>query len=210
MTKPNAKLDAFRHAQLKSERLRIMIIIVAVTAIAAMRILGIALVPNHDSYRVVIEGSVIAALFVFVELFILRDVHRAIKGGPELPHGVWLGSLVLEAALPAIGLAFLTGPAIDIRYRPVANVAVLWFFLFIIVSTLRLNPIHCRLAGVAAAISYFSAAFYLGWRPVLDSTVSVLAPERAVFSYALAYVVGGFVAGAVAGEICKHLNAALQ
>lgn len=204
------KINAFRRAQLKSERLRILIIISAVAGIVALRILATILIPNNDSIRIVTMGCTIAAIFIGLELLILRNVHHALNGGPDLPHGAWLGSLIFEASLPAIGLAFLTSPAIDFRYRPVANATVLWFFLFIIVSTLRLNPSHCRLAGIVAALTYLAAAIYLGWRPSLDSDLSILSPERAVISYAFAYLLGGFLAGAVAGEIRKHLNAALR
>jgi serine phosphatase RsbU (regulator of sigma subunit) len=210
MTKPTVKHDAFRQAQLKSERLRILIIIAGVTTIVALRILGTVLVMNDDSVRVVTEGAFIAAIFVSIELWMLREVRRALNGGPDLPRWAWIGSLIFEASLPAIGLAFLTGASVDFPYRPVANAAVLWFFLFIIVSTLRLNPNHSRLAGIVAALSYLAAALHLGWRPSLDSGVSILAPQRVVISYAIAYVVGGFVAGAVAEEIRKHLNAALR
>lgn len=210
MPKPPAELDAFRHAQLKSERLRILIIIASVATIASLRILGTVLVMNDDSIHVVAAGTVIAAILISVELWMLRGVRRAMRGGPDLPHWAWIASLIFESSLPAIGIAFLISPAVAFAYRPVANAAVLWFFLFIIVSTLRLNPNHCRLAGIVSAITYLAASLHLGWRPSLDPGISILAPQRVVISYTIAYLVGGFVAGAVASEIRKHLNAALR
>jgi serine phosphatase RsbU (regulator of sigma subunit) len=210
MTKPHTKADAFRLAQLKSERLRILLIIAVVITILAFRVLGTILVLNDDSLRIVIEGTVFSAIFIGIELLVLRDAQRAIKGGPDVPRGAWLGSLILESLLPAIALAFLTSTAIEFTYRPLAHAATLWFFIIIILTALRLNPVDCRIAGLVAAGSYLLAALYLGWRPSLDSKVSILAPERAVISYTFAYLIGGFVAGMVAGEIRKHLNAALR
>jgi hypothetical protein len=159
MTKPHTKADAFRLAQLKSERLRILLIIAVVITILAFRILGTILVINDDSLRIVIEGTVFAAIFIGVELLILLDVQRAIKGGPDVPRSAWLGSLIFESLLPAIALAFLTSTVIDFHYRPLAHAAALWFFIIIILTTQRLNPVDYRIAGLVAAVSYLLAAF---------------------------------------------------
>lgn len=61
-----------------------------------------------------------------------------------------------------------------------------------------------------AAASYLLAAAYLGWRPTFGGGASVLSPDRAVIGFAFAFVFGGFVAGAVAGEIRKQVEAALR
>jgi hypothetical protein len=37
-----------------------------------------------------------------------------------------------------------------------------------------------------------------------------LTPEKAVFGYAMAFIIGGFVAGMIAGEIRKQVEAALR
>jgi adenylate cyclase len=84
------------------------------------------------------------------------------------------------------------------------------FFLFIIISTLRLNPRVCRVSGLVAAVSYIAAAVYLGWKPTFGGQASPLSPERTVISFAVMMVVAGFVAGAVASEIRKRVEAALR
>jgi hypothetical protein len=116
----------------------------------------------------------------------------------------------VETSLPALGIAFMTSAAAEAADRPLVNPAALGFFLFIILSTLRLNPWVCRLSGFVAAITYLAAAVHLGWRPVLGGGVSMLSPQRAVVGYAIAFLIGGVVAGAVAREIRKHVNAALR
>jgi serine phosphatase RsbU (regulator of sigma subunit) len=65
-------------------------------------------------------------------------------------------------------------------------------------------------SGLVAALSYLAAAVYLGWKPSFAGGVSLLSPQKAVFSYAIAMVVAGFVAGAVASEIRKQVDAALR
>jgi len=111
---------------------------------------------------------------------------------------------------PRLSVAFLPGALIDPVYRPLANPAALAFFLFIILSTLRLNPALCRLSGLSAAMSYLAAAAHLGWKPAISGGTSLLSPERAVFSYAITFVVAGFVSGMVAAEIRKQVDAALR
>jgi serine phosphatase RsbU (regulator of sigma subunit) len=185
-------------------------VLAVVICILSIRILRTLLLPNDESLLIVIEGTLFAAFFIGYELLTLRDVARALKGGAALPHYVWTASVIFESSLPAFGLAILTSKAIERPYLPLANAAVLWFFLFIILSILRLNPNNSRLSGLVAAGTYLGSAYYLGWRPTFDPNVSILAPERAVFSFAFAYLIGGFVAGAVAGEVRKHVNAALQ
>ena len=51
---------------------------------------------------------------------------------------------------------------------------------------------------------------YLGWRPSFAPGTSLLSSEKAVIDFALEFVIGGFVASAVAGEIRKQVDAALR
>jgi hypothetical protein len=140
----------------------------------------------------------------------LRAVNRSIQDGRDLPNAAWNAHIMVETCLPALALVFLSSGAIETAYKPLANPTVLWYFLFIIVSTLRLDPTVSRLSGIAAAISYLLASAYLGWVPRLGAGASMLSPETVVVSFAIGFVVGGFAAGAVAGEIRKQVEAALR
>jgi hypothetical protein len=53
------------------------------------------------------------------------------------------------------------------------------------------------------------AAEIAGVSPAAGGT-SLLSPQKAVFDYALEFVIGGFVAGVVAGEIRKQVEAAMR
>jgi len=107
-------------------------------------------------------------LFVTYEFLMLRAVNGAIQRVRLLPNWMWLSNILLETLLPGLAVAFLSSASIDLIYRPLANPAGLAFFVFISLSTLRLNPASCRLCGVIAAGSYLAAAAYLGWRPSLS------------------------------------------
>jgi len=150
------------------------------------------------------------ALLAAYEFAMLRSIDRAIQARKDFANYVWFMNTILETALPGVAVAFISSASIDRIYRPLANPAALVFFLFISLSTLRLKPALCWLSGFTAAASYLAAAFYLGWRPSMSGEASLLSPEKAVFGYALAFIIGGFVAGMIAGEIRKQVDAALR
>src|SRR6266566_4665156 len=120
-----------------------------------------------------------------------------------------LHTTVLETAVPAIGVAWLTTTDFASAYRPLASPATLLFFVFIILSILRLDPWICRLAGITAAFTYLAAAISLGWVPPRPGTPAPVT-QTDVSLYAFILLVSGFIAGGVAGEIRKHVEAALR
>jgi serine phosphatase RsbU (regulator of sigma subunit) len=211
MTNPRVESIAFQDALLKSEHLRIRIVLGAIIAGFLLRtIRGIILGDGHENFVSWLMMLGLLSVFVAYEFVMLRAVNRAIQRVRQLANWIWLSNILLEALLPALAVAFLSSASIDPIYRPLANPAALAFFVFISLSTLRLNPAFCRLSGVTAAVTYLAAATYLGWRPSLAGGTSLLSPQRAVFGYATALIIAGFVAGVVAGEIRKQVDAALR
>jgi serine phosphatase RsbU (regulator of sigma subunit) len=201
---------AFLKALLESERLRIRIVIVAIIAAFAVRTLRTALLFNRENLNLWLITSLFIVVFVLYELWLLRSVNRSIEAGRDLPSVAWTANIIVEACIPALALVFLSSEGIEAAYRPLANPIVLLYFVFIILSTLRLDPGVSRISGFVAAVTYLLAAAYLGWIPRLGGGASVLSPERAVVGFAASFIVGGFVAGAVAGEIRKQVEAALR
>ena len=78
-----------------------------------------------------------------------------------------------------------------------ASPAILVFFLFIILSTLRLNPGLCHLTGLVACASYLAAAMSLGWKPGLTHAEHSAVAQTAVPMYSAILLLGGVVAGGV-------------
>jgi serine phosphatase RsbU (regulator of sigma subunit) len=201
---------AFLKALLESERLRIRVVIAAIGGIFAIQTLRTVFLFNRENLNQWVIASLIVAVFVTYELRVLRALNRSIQDGRDLPTAAWTANIVVETCIPALALVFLSRGVIEAAYKPLANPTVLLYFLFIILSTLRLDPTVSRLSGIVAAVSYLLASAYLGWVPRLGGGASMLSPERVVISFALAFVIGGFVAGAVAGEIRKQVEAALR
>jgi len=210
MSEPQVESGAFRQALLKSERLRILIVVGSLGVVFMAYAIRAVIVQNREDLRSWLLSSLVVALFVGYQLLMLDVVKRATQVDRDLSSLAWVGSTIVDTSLPALGVAFVTSSAIEPAVRPLANPATLGFFLFIILSTLRLNPWACRLCGFVAAVTYLVAACHLGWRPELMVGTSLFSPQRAVVSYAIAFLIGGVVAGAVAREIRKHVNAALR
>jgi adenylate cyclase len=153
---------AFVQALLRSERLRVRIVIAAILAAFAVRTVRTAILFNRENLNLWVITTSFIAIFVFFEVLVLRAVDRAIKEGRDLPNAAWIVNIVVETCIPSLALAFLSGAVPDVAYQPLANPAVLIYFVFIILSTLRLDPFTCRISGSVAAVSYLLAAAYLG------------------------------------------------
>ena len=205
----HAGSPAFRQAVLKSERLRIIVlgIIVAVFLIRSFLTL---ILWDRENFHLWLLSCALLSLFLLYEFFIYRAVSRAVRSGSNLSAGLRISNVIIETSVPAFALAFIYSTAIDPAYRPLANPSTLLFFIFIILSTLRLDPRLCRFSGIVAALSYLCASTYLGWHPAFRDGTLLLNPHKAVFGYAAVLIFAGVVAGAVAGEIRKHVDAALH
>jgi len=210
MNDAEIKSLAFQQAHLKSERLRLLIVIGAIGIAFLIRTGRVFIVGGGENFRLWLVTLGILAPFAAYELLMLRGVNRAYAQQRTLPNAAWVGNIIAENALPAVAMVLISSSSIDPMYRALANPAVLVFFLFILLSTLRLNPALCRLSGGIAAASYLAAAFYIGWRPSFSEGSPLLTPQKEVFDYALEFVVGGFVAGVVAREVRKQVDSALR
>jgi serine phosphatase RsbU (regulator of sigma subunit) len=178
--------------------------VVAMVLTARVFLLHTTVLNTHAVWNLVL-----AAAIGLYEYLMLRLVDRALRNEREFPRFVWFAGTIIETSVPAIGVAWLTTTGFDLVYRPLASPATLLFFVFIILSILRLDPWICRLAGITATISYLAAAVYLGWIPPTPGTPAPVT-QTDVSLYAVILLVSGFVAGGVAGEIRKHVEAALR
>lgn len=207
---PHTESSAFRQALLRSERLRIRIVLGTITAALLLRTIRTVIVGGSENVSSWLITFELLGGFAVYESLMLRAVNGCIRKGQDLGNAVWVSNIIVETFLPALGLILVSSSSIDSAYRSLANPAVLVFFLFIILSVLRLDPVLCGLSGLVAASSYLVAAAYLGWRPSFSGATSLLSPQKAVFGYALTFMVAGFVAAVVAREVRKQVDAALR
>jgi serine phosphatase RsbU (regulator of sigma subunit) len=151
----------------------------------------------------------LAAIVVAYESWTLRKVDAALKSNGSLALQFWISSTILETSIPAFAIVFLTSAQPDAIYRSLASPAVLAFFIFIILSTLRLNPWICALSGIVASATYLFASWHLGWRPPIPGIPAPITQSNVSLN-AIILLAGGLVAAGVAGQIRKHVQAALR
>src|SRR5215471_13365416 len=196
---------AYRNARLRPERLRIAGAIVIVSIFIVSGMVRILLFGSHMS-----RFGVAAALgLVGYEFLVLLAVERAIKSDKSLPDWFWTANVIIEMSMPVIGTAFLASDRLAPDYRPLASAWVLLFFPFLVLSTLRLSPVISSVAGIAGALGYLLAARYHGWH-IKGDLQSNPVTHSAVPFFAVMICATGFIAALVAGEIRKHLEAALK
>jgi serine phosphatase RsbU (regulator of sigma subunit) len=209
MNQAQIESAAFRQAQLQSERLRIFGVLSFVAIFAVVTAARMFVIRTASEGTPWVWNLVLACTVAVYELWMLRRVDLALKAGQSVPSRYWVFSTILETSIPAFAIAFLANAQIQDVYRPLATPAVLAFFIFIILSTLRLDFWICWLSGVVATLAYVAAALYLGWRPPVFGVPSP-APRTYVGLNALLLLMGGLIAGAVARQIRKHVEAALR
>lgn len=202
---------AFRQALLKSERLRIFILLIAVGVAFLARLIRTLIAWNPENASALFWLALIAAVLVVTELLVLRAVSRARALGKVLSNSIWLFNILLEPCFPAVSIAFLSSSTLAPEFRPIVNPAILLYFLLIVLSTLRLNPSTCILCGLASVVTYLLAAVYHGWSPSwLFANASLFAPQKIVSAYAISILVAAFAAALVAREIRNQVEAALR
>ncbi len=200
---------AFHAAELRSERVRIFGVLAFLGIVVLVLTIRVFLLHTTVLNSHAVWNLVLVAVIGVYEYAMLLLTDRALRHQYQFPRIAWITSTILETTVPAIGVAWLTTTGFEAAYRPLASPATLFFFVFIILSILRLDPWICRLAGFTASVSYLGAAVYLGWIPPTPGTAAPVT-QTDVSLYAIILLLSGFVAGGVAGEIRKHVEAALR
>src|SRR6476661_10978005 len=130
---------AFGKAELRSERLRIVGVLGFFAIFVLVTMVRVFVIRTASGTTAWLWSLFLGASVIGYELWILRKVQAALKANGSLPRQFRILSTIVETSIPAFAIAFLTNSQGDISYRPVASPAVLVFFIFIILSTLRLR-----------------------------------------------------------------------
>ena len=202
---------AFQHALLKSERLRIHILLVAVAVALLIRLLRTLAAWNAENASALLWIALCSAVLLIVELAVLRAIRSAMTSEKLVAHPVWLLNIFLETCFPAFLIAFLSSPSLAPDYRALVNPAFLLYFLLISLSALRLNPSTSVLCGVTSMATYVFAASYQGWSLLGTlANASLFAPQKLVVAFAAAILLAAVAAALVAREFRSQVEAALR
>jgi serine phosphatase RsbU (regulator of sigma subunit) len=195
---------AFQRAALKSESYRI---------VGVLCLLGLALVfvsvrdLAAGRMRLFVAQTVLLVLAGALEALVLFAVRKAIKEDTDVPSWLWLLNVLVETQLPTLALWLVIKSQIVGPYMALVAPAILLYFVFIVLSTLRLSPNLSFATGLASAMGYVALVLYTQQAyPNADLPF----PIAAYLIYAATILVGGIVAALVAGQIRKHVFAALR
>lgn len=202
-----AESPGFREASLRSESGRVYAVMF-VLGLVAVLVISRELAGDVDR-RVPLVGMVGVGALLALQLGVLAFVRRARRRGSGIPTWFSAGTVVVESLLPT-GVIYL-----QITAGAVAPWAVLCappvfaYTLLIGLTTLRLRPSMCLLAGVVSAAGYETAVLYVERGLGLVQPTTGLPPAAYVSIPAL-ILISGVASAWVAFEIRRHMEAALR
>src|SRR5678815_2052570 len=111
-------------------------------------------------FRLLLTQTFLLSFAMAGEALTLFIVKRAIRLGRDVPSAVWVLNVLMESLFPTLGLLVLIRSGYLDPYRSLAAPVVLVYFLFIILSTLRLSPMLSVLTGLFSALGYLAVTLY--------------------------------------------------
>src|ERR1700676_177936 len=202
--------DALTRGILLTERLRVKVILVTLSLVLA--ILSAVYAISPDSIERIWHGHLPVQplygaflLFAVFELSVLRVLNARLKQGRDVPYARrYLGALI-ETSPPTVALYLqmrAMGPA-----QALAFVVPLVYFIFIILSTLRLDFWLSTFTGFVAAADLFTMAMF--YRPA--QFAGEPAPDLAFHIVrCIIILVCGMLAGAVGMQLRRQFEASIM
>ena len=207
--------EALALEMLKSERLRVGFLAITSAVVAVLTLTIAALVPSQDnpvvrvtSGRLPLQG-IVTVLFAtaLYETILFTAVGAALRHSKRPPELVRFVNALVEVSLPTIVIILVArsaGPAIALN-----SPAVLVYFLFIGLSTLRLRFSLGVATGVAAALQYLAVSLHYLAPFGSKTPLGFFDAVEPCLGRALVMALSGFAAGFVAGQIRKRVLASL-
>src|SRR6202047_3012786 len=194
---------------LSTELLRVKVILVTLTLLLAALMVAYAISPDvieriWHGHLPILPLAAAFVPFVLFELSVLRLLNARLKQGRDVPYARrYLGALI-ETSLPTVALYLqmkAMGPA-----QALAFVVPLVYFIFIILSTLRLDFWLSTFTGFVAAAELFAMAMF--YHPIANTD-----PEPEIWYHAarsLIILTCGILAGAVGVQLRRPFVASIQ
>jgi serine phosphatase RsbU (regulator of sigma subunit) len=210
MTEFDTNSPAFRQAELRSERTRVVTLLAVLAALLLLVLIRGAAAFSQDRRGELWPFALLLLVVAAYEAFWLRYVREAIRSERTVSRNLWRLTVAAETLLPTVALLLQLETSFMGRQRALMSPIVLGYFLFLILSTLHLDAGLSRLAGICSALGYSADAVYSFLAYPETVAGDELLSYGAAFSCAVLLLVGGYAAGSVAGQIRLHVVAALR
>ncbi|MFL6230656.1 MAG: PP2C family protein-serine/threonine phosphatase [Pyrinomonadaceae bacterium] len=208
MSVEQIKSGAFRRAALESESYRIQGLLALLGVLLVFAVVK-NLATGH--LRLLLAETLLLGLVIAYKVVKLVVVKRALRRGTTFAEAAWaVPGILIETQIATITLFISIESGLMSPYQMLVAPAMLVYFFFIILSTLRLSPFLSLLTGLASALGYLGVTIYTGARfPNAGAGVGAF-PPTIFFIYAGLLLASGAVAAFVAGQIRVHVSAALH
>jgi len=207
MTVEHQESDAFYRATLNSEWYRI---------VGLLGVLGVLMVYTIarsiwvDGFRLLWVQTAVLTLVIAHEIHVLRAVTRALQLNKEVSSAIWAINVVVESQLPTLALFLLLASEWMNPYQVLVAPAVSLYFLFIILSTLRLSPSLTVFTGVMSSLGYLCVTFYIDGKFHGSRTELGAFPLSIYVIYTGLILTAAIIAALVAKRIEAYVAAALK
>lgn len=160
---------------------------------------------SADSYLYLLISVVLFAAYEGLYFILIR---RFIQQGKSIPRPLYFGNIVVESFLPTAGLLILS--ILEERAAFLDSPVVLIYFLFIILSALRLDFKLSVFSGLIAAIQYTFLSIYLleFVHPMSNHPISL--PPFTYYIRGPILLGAGVMTGFVASEIKRKVFLSYQ
>src|SRR5690349_3254761 len=143
--------NEYQLARLRSELTRISALLAAIAILLGVLLIrGVASIALGHRAQTSPLAVLLAATAIY-ELGCFVVVRRTIKAGRTISRAKWAVNIILESALPTAALCLQSHTSLFGLRSSLVSPAVLIYFVFIIVSTLHLDPGLSLLSGVVSA-----------------------------------------------------------
>ena len=200
-------VKAFQRRALQSESYRIIGLLCLLGALLLF-VVSRSLVMQES--KLVLGQALVIILAATYEIGMLVLVKRALQQERDISPAIWTLNVVVETQLPTIAILLLIESQFLGPYQALVAPAVLLYFLFIILSTLRLSPALSLLTGLASSLGYLAVIFVTRINYPNASTEPAAFPLAVYFIYAALILGGGLLAAVVASQIRNYVLAALR
>lgn len=202
---------------LKSERRRIVAMLVCACFLAAVMLVGIVLLPTKYSPVRRVFGDAfpiyellgICCFWGLYELLVFKSLNNGLQRHILPPGIVRYGNAFFETSLPSVVMVLLTVNlgAVIALHSPM----IMLYGIFITLTTLRLNFMLGLFTGLVAGVEYFAlCAYFLPPVQTVSSEWRFFAALQPALSKAMLLIISGAMAGFVGRELRMRLLTSLQ
>ncbi|MCH7792794.1 MAG: PP2C family protein-serine/threonine phosphatase [Planctomycetes bacterium] len=202
--------DVFETASLRSERHRILGLLVFFGALGLFVLIRTALAGDAAQLHTVPMMLGIIAVAGAYEAWMLWRVSRALRQLGRIAARLWILNVILESSLPTAGLFMLTESEFMGPYRALVAPSLLLYPMFVILSTLQLRPILSVLSATVSAGGYVAAVVYTFL--FFDATLfgEIVLPAQLYATYPVFLLGLGGIAAFVSSRLRRYVRAGLE